>query len=284
MLPLRSHTALVVPTLQPHERSKGRIARALAFVGLTVAASTAGAAVSTFDDLSLAPNSFFFPGAPANFTSGAGTFNHRYSDFGLPGCCWDGWSYSNTTDTTTGGPNNQYSAFTGGGAGGSANYGVAFFGEPTVQFAAPSIVSSAYFTNTTYAALAMLNGDAFSKKFGGASGNDPDFFKLTIFGKDASGATTGRVELLLADYTFADNSLDYVLDEWRLVDLSSLGAVSSLAFALDSSDKGSVGVNTPGYFALDDLTVNAVPEPGSVLMLIAGGFAALIIGRRKLRR
>jgi hypothetical protein len=38
----------------------------------------------------------------------------------------------------------------------------------------------------------MLNGDSFAKKFGGASGNDPDFFKLTIIGKNAAEQTTAR--------------------------------------------------------------------------------------------
>ena len=124
--------------------------------------------------------------------------------------------------------------------------------------------------------FAVLNGDGFSKKFGGPSGNDPDFFKLTITGKDATGATTGAVDLFLADYRFSDNSLDYVLSDWTFVDLSSLGAVSSLAFALDSSDTGQFGINTPGYFALDDLSVNAVPEPSTALMLVAGGLILLI--------
>ena len=37
-----------------------------------------------------------------------------------------------------------------------------------------------------YAALAMLQGDAFSKKFGGPDGTDADWFLLTIEGFDAS--------------------------------------------------------------------------------------------------
>ncbi|MDY6839745.1 MAG: DUF4465 domain-containing protein [Thermodesulfobacteriota bacterium] len=56
---------------------------------------------------------------------------------------WDGWAYSNMTDTTTAGWTNQYSAITGGGAGGSANYGVAYDAEawggassPLVSFGA----------------------------------------------------------------------------------------------------------------------------------------------------
>jgi hypothetical protein len=264
-------------------RSLSMLAFSVFAVSAPISYVSAATVVSTFDDLPLAPNSFFFPGTTTTFTSGAATFNHRFSDFGTPGCCWDGWTYSDTTDTTTPGPTNQYSAFTGSGAGGSANYAVGFLGEPTVTFATPSIVKGADFTNTTYAALSMLQGDAFSKKFGGATGNDPDFFKLTIFGKNASGATTGAVDFFLADYRFSDNQLDYVANKWTFVDLSSLGVVSSLAFGLSSSDTGQFGINTPGYFAVDNLTVDAVPEP-SVFMLVAGGFALLILARRRLKR
>ena len=39
---------------------------------------------------------------------------------------WDGWAYSNMTDTTTKGYQNQYSAITGRGVNGSSNYGVAY--------------------------------------------------------------------------------------------------------------------------------------------------------------
>lgn len=40
---------------------------------------------------------------------------------------------------------------------------------------------------------------------------------------------------------------------WTKVDLSSLGQVDRLTFTCDSNDTGQWGVNTPGYFALDDL-------------------------------
>ena len=60
-------------------------------------------------------------------------------------------------------------------------------------------------TNTTYAALSMRDGDSFAKKFGGPSGNDPDYFRLTITGKDSGGSTIGSVEFYLADYRFADS-------------------------------------------------------------------------------
>ena len=251
---------------------------------LPIATGVHAAVISTFDDLPLAPNSFYAPAATTTFTSGAGTFNHAFTDFGS-GCCSSGWTYSNKTDTTTPGFGNEFSAYAGSGAGGSANYAIAFFGSPTVKFASPSIVTGADFTNTTYTALSMLNGDAFAKKFGGASGNDPDFFKLTIIGKDTLGATTGTVDYYLADYRFNNNADDYIRNAWGSVDLTSLGAVSSLDFALSSSDNGQFGSNTPAYFAMDNLAVIAVPEPGMPLLLLTGGVMLLFAGmRRKLHR
>ncbi len=256
------------------------VAATFAALGTAGLASQATAAISTFDDLPLAAESQYFPAATTTFTSGLARFEHSYSDFGIPGCCWNGWTYSNTTDTTTAGFTNQYSAYAGSGAGGSANYGVAFLGEPTVRFDAPSAVSGAYFTNTTYAALSMLNGDGFSKKFGGATGNDADFLKLTVTGWNAANQSTGSVDFYLADYRFADNSSDYVVRDWAFVNLETLGAVSKLTFGLTSTDNGPFGINTPAYFAMDNLAVTAVPEP-SALLLLAGGLALLTVARKR---
>lgn len=256
-----------------------RRVRRAAIVLAGATALPAAAAVTTFDDLTLAPGSFYFPAATTTFQSGLASFNHDYSDFGIPGCCWSGWTYSNTTDTTTPGFTNQYSAYAGSGAGGSPNFGVAYFGTPEIRLATPSFVAGAYFTNTTYAALSMLNGDSFAKKFGGASGNDEDFLKLTISGWNAADQQTGAVDFYLADYRFADNSQDYIVRDWTFVDLSPLGAVSKLGFDLTSSDTGPFGINTPAYFALDDLSVTPVPEP-SGFALLAAGLAMLAVAYR----
>lgn len=238
---------------------------------------------ASFDDLSLAPSSFFFPQTTTTFVSGGATFNHSYTEF-FPGCCHADWVYSNMTDTTTAGYTNQHSAITGGGALGSANYGIAFvdfIGTPTTTFAGPTTVSGAYFTNTTYAALSMRDGDGFAKKFGGASGNDADWFKLTINGwNDAS--QTGSVDFYLADFRFADNSQDYILDTWASVDLSSLGTVNRLSFTLASSDTGDFGINTPAYFAMDNLAfAAAVPEPETWALFLGGLALVSLVAHRR---
>jgi hypothetical protein len=185
---------------------------------------------------------------------------------------WEGFAYSNMSDTTTPGYTNQFSAYTGTGYNpGDDVYAVGYVGYstiPTVTLPNPTNVLCGYFTNTTYAALAMLNGEAPAKKFGGASGDDPDRFLLTITGKDAGGVAVGTVDFYLGDYRFEDNSLDYIVDSWEYVDLSSLGVVKSLEFTLSSSDVGEWGMNTPAYFAMDNLVV---PEPTTAALLALGG-------------
>ncbi len=251
------------------------------------------AGLATFDDVSLASPSAsnytgpgggrYYNGADGagGFTSDGAFFINTYDSTYKS---WDGWSVSNTTDTTTAGYTNQYSAYTGAAHDGT-QYGVFYepwTAGPTVSFTAssPVTVTGAYFTNTTYAALSMLNGDGFAKKFGGATGDDQDWFKLTIKGVDGTGAyTTHTVDFYLADYRNSDNSLDYIVDEWIWVDLSVLGPVIGLEFDLSSSDVGDWGMNTPAYFAMDSL--NAVPVPAAVWLLGSGLIGLVAIRRRQ---
>lgn len=107
-----------------------------------------------------------------------------------------------------------------------------------------------YLTNSTYAALLMLNGDAFCKKF---TYEDHDWFKVTIKGFDHTGVEKGSIDFYLAD--FRTSSSGGVVTEWTKVDLNSLGAVQRIEFTLSSTDNGTWGMNTPAYFCLDDLTV-----------------------------
>lgn len=276
-------------------------AAALLIAGTSWFGAAARADIATFDDLpSLAAESHWNgsdmsgtlevvadPWYPPDgtmdvyhggFYSGGAYFNNNYN---ATYWSWDGWAYSNMTDTTTAGWLNQYSAITGGGFGGSSNYGVAYTGSSTamMSFSGAVQVQGAYITNTTYVCLDMLQGSQFSKKFGGESGDDPDWFLLTIVGKDVGGATTGSVDFYLADYRFENSDDDHIVDDWTLVDLTVLGDnVKCLEFTLDSSDHFidggfDYGMNTPAYFAMDNLTV--VPEPSTLVLLIVGFLATL---------
>ncbi len=251
-------------------------------------------AVSTFDDLSLAPESYWRGdddgsayGTYSGFTSGDNYFvNYQYTGWNY----WDGFAYSNMTDTATAGAANQFSAVTGGGADHSANYAVAYTlgmsGQPAQSYNGfttgdyAQTVAGCHVTNTTYAYLSMLNGDGYAKAFGGDDGTDADWFKLTIHALDSGYARTGKaLDFYLADYRFADSADDYIIDAWTWVDLTELGVVYGLAFELSSSDGGSgYGMNTPGYFAMDNLTT--VPIPGALVLLGSGLLALAAMGRR----
>jgi len=119
----------------------------------------------------------------------------------------------------------------------------------------------------------MRDGDAFAKRFGGPSGDDPDFFRLTIQGFDAANASTGSVDFFLADYRFENAALDTIVGGFTTLDLSTLGTLRALEFTLSSSDGGPFGMNTPAFFAIDDVV--AVPEPGSAL---AAGVGLIALG------
>jgi hypothetical protein len=246
------------------------------------------AATADFENLSLAPESFhngdpggLMPGQSHNgsFFSGGALFNNLFvvdPDFGYS--YWNGWAYSNQTDTTTAGFGNQYSAIAGSGSGNSANYGIAFMSTPAPIIALPAGEApvSIEITNSTYAALSMLRGDAFAKKFGDDPATPqivetsfPDYFKLSISGLDSAGQLVGApIDVYLADFRFADDREDYVLQTWKTVDLSALSAASTLAFAIETTDVGQFGPNTPGYFAADNLVMRAIPEPSAILLAL----------------
>jgi hypothetical protein len=270
-------------------------AKSLVVVLMCIAAAPAYGDIADFENLPLTAGSFYngdpgglMPGQShdGSFISSGAKFNNLFAtdaQFGFS--FWNGWSYSNTTDTTTPGFANQYSAFAGGGSDGSAKYGIAFFGAqpPTIELPAGGAPVSIDITNTTYAALSMLMGDAFAKKFGddrettGVVETDfPDFFRLTIGGTNSGGQAVGPpIDVYLADYRFTNDANDFVLDTWQTVDLLPLAGAAKLTFAIQSTDVGPFGPNTPLYFAADNLVINAIPEPsGWLLMLVSFGFLA----------
>ena len=240
-----------------------RFGNLVCFIALLVSAAIAHADIADFEDLVLTPESWWNGSdGSGGFVSGGTHFSNSYNaDWGS----WDGFAYSNATDTTTQGIAAQYNAITGIGQGNSSNYAIGWVGwtlPPVVTLESPGVVDGLCVTNCNYPYYSMQNGDMFSKKFGGAAGDDPDWFMLTVTGKDADGAVTGTVDFYLADYRSTDNSADYIVDTWQYVDLTSLGVVESLEFTLSSSDVGDWGMNTPAYFAIDTLVIGStVSEP-----------------------
>lgn len=211
---------------------------------------------------------------------------------------WTGFSYSNMTDVTTPGFGNQYSAYTGSGANGSEIYTV-FYPSGMIRFQNPAFIDSVKITNTTYAASSMLNGDSFSKQFGSPNNaqgavdgtNGEDFLRLWIIALDADSLHVDSLEFYLADYRFSDNNQDYIVDSWMNVDLTSFGSVSGLTFRFESSDMSFGFINTPTYFALDDLhftnvlhveemdenTLSVYPNPVNNMLKIVAPEGELVV-------
>ncbi len=213
---------------------------------------------SDFENLPLKPNSFWNgDDKSGGFKSGEINFKNSYNEKYFS---WSGFAYSNMTDTKTEGYGNQYSTFAGNGANDSKNFGISF-GSSIVRFTTLTKgckPKGVYVSNTTLAALDMKNGSKFSKKFGGASGNDKDFFLLQILNYN-NGKGTDTSKVYLADYRFEDNTKDYILNTWQYVDLSKFNYSDSIQFSLSSSDMGEWGMNTPAYFCFDNFTI--VPAP-----------------------
>ena len=188
-----------------------------------------------------------------------------YNSFNPEWSSWSGFSISSQVDNTTAGWTNQYSVYNGEAHSGS-NFALGTSGA-SISFES-KVLDGFYITNSTYAALSMLQGDSFAKKFGGASGNDSDWFKLSVIGK-LDTVVTDTVEFYLADYRFEDNSQDYIVSDWTWLDLNALGEVSELSFEFSSTDNGQWGMNTPAYFCMDDLKVNTLDLEENIAEVIS---------------
>lgn len=140
----------------------------------------------------------------------------------------------------------------------------------------PKVIDYILVANTTWAYLAMNYGDTYGtssapvanpnipsaplgvwntyvpggvKKF-----TNDDFFTITIKGFKGN-SETGTITFDLAckaghnkDYP----SWDYIVTDWRKLELSTLGEVDKVMFYLNSSDKDNTGkMRTPSWFCLD---------------------------------
>jgi hypothetical protein len=266
-------------------------------LSLVAPAARGGDIVVDFNDLGYPNGSYdpnnMFPAGPApgtgsydngwdlngGFTSDGVFFSNSYD---TTFHSWSGWAYSEINDPTTTGPtpfvddyNHQFAAITGTAPGGSGNYGISSGTGATINLPSGTSPVSFEVTNTTYSYLSMTHGDSFAKQF-----STGDFFELKIFGfsgLNGTGTKVGEVDFFLANYT-SPSSLP--VNVWTLVDLTPLAGSQSLTFDYASSadNVGPFGINTPEYFAMDDLTLSvaSVPEPpGLVLGLLAAGIAAV---------
>lgn len=212
--------------------------------------------ISTFEENNLSTNSFLNGfGGETGYKSGQVFYPTNYNpNFG--GFWESGWAMSTVRDSSTSGRTNLYGAKTFSGVE-SFTYAIGQQGAKIHlnENAAGKIAFGFYITNTTYAYNSMRDGDDFAKKFGGADGTDPDFFKLEVQKYSNGQLAPQTVEFYLADFRSEDSSEDYIVSDWQWVDLTSLGNVDSLKFTLSSSDVGEFGINTPLFFAIDNFEV-----------------------------
>ena len=240
------------------------------------AATTISAQISDFESIALPNAETYWDGSDySGVSNGAGLFDttiieafYEYSNqydttFGGSWGFWTGWAFSNQTSDTTTGLSGQYSSYAGGINAGN-NYAIGQDGSEIIL--AGGVGLELHVTNVNYAALSMLNGDAFAKQFGSpndASGtpdgtNGEDWFLLTILAYDLSDSLIDSVEVYLADYRFVNNTQDYIQKNWASVDLGGMGSLGRVKFKLSSSDEGQWGMNTPAFFAIDNLQQSVI--------------------------
>lgn len=241
----------------------------LTSVLLTALSVGYGQTTADFENFNLPLDSFLNDaGTEDAFFSGPVALPNRYDpQWGA----WEHWAISTKTDASTPGYLNQYSCIAGGGADSTYTYTVSYAYTPSVvrltNAVNGAVFSGAFICNSSYAYWSMKDGDAFSKRFGGETGDDPDFFKLTVK-KYQNGALVDdpKIEFYLADYRFSNNAQDYIVKDWTYVPLNGLGIADSLNFELSSSDNGTFGMNTPAYFCLDQISIQGNTGTG-VLMV-----------------
>ncbi|MEX0671498.1 MAG: DUF4465 domain-containing protein [Pirellulales bacterium] len=255
----------------------------LAFVtGLVLSGAGAEAAVVDFEDLKV-PAVGYFDGDPGTlalgqsvavpWTSTSVSFSNTYGiDADYAFAYWYGFAYSNQSTVISGTAQgdfaDQYLSLPGGGFA-SSTYAVAYADSATVTFPAAGSVAGLQITNTAYTGLTMLNGDPYGFSRPLSAGG---WFATTATGK-LGGITTGSATFYLAD--LRTGTSPGVLTTWAWFDLAALGTVDQVEFVFEGSDKSTFGLNTPAYFAMDNLTFSAVPEPATATALGLVAFAAL---------
>ena len=119
----------------------------------------------------------------------------------------------------------------------------------TMKDGVARVIESAYISNTCYTLNSLINGDGYNPPMA-----ENGFFKIVATGY-ASGNETGKSEFFLANGSYN------IVTDWTKWDLSELGAVDKVVFSLVASEDqyGTYGLNTPAYFAIDDIAVRVYP-------------------------
>ncbi|MGQ1787203.1 DUF4465 domain-containing protein [Saccharicrinis sp. GN24d3] len=174
---------------------------------------------------------------------------------------WTGFTYSNLSGSNSVDDYEKYSCYKTPTEFDSDVFGIMLldaYQQPialTTKDGEDHLFKSISINNSYYVYDAISNGNNGSKKFGGETGTEIDWLKLTITGINKSGTTRGNVEIMLADYTTGSNRNNTILSTWTDYDLEDIGKVSRLEFVLSSSDTESGKLNTPPFVCFDEIKI-----------------------------
>jgi hypothetical protein len=222
--------------------------------------------VSDFESFTLSPNSAYSSTASVPFQTSNAVFPYQWdTQFNY----WAGGiAYTNKYDSINTGTANIFGVRAYKGYNGSGMFAVAQDRARIIMKAPYNQLDGFYITNTTYAWKAIKKGDMFARKFGDttgtktgtlyAQGSYPDYFKVTVKGYLGGVMKNDSSVFYLADYRFLNNNLDYVEGSWQWLNTSNLGVVDSVRFFMYSSDAGQFGINTPLYFAIDNVSTSTI--------------------------
>lgn len=247
-----------------------RMETATAKVRLVV---TGEAKVATFDDLYLAPDSYWMgeEDGASSFISGS----YQFSNYYMPDYySWAFFGYSNLTQTTfdmSNFTNDQFASVVGHGVDNSSNYAVVYadksWGPCTLTVLnnpEGDEVKGCYVTNTAWVAYVKDHGTGMDSDDAGA--NEPfktgDYFKVTATADNGNSA-----EFYLVDYRTDDSRV--FVDDWKWFDLSGLGKVKTITFAVDGTRRNTYGSTIPSYFCMDDF--NGINKDGGVESISGNG-------------
>lgn len=107
------------------------------------------------------------------------------------------------------------------------------------------VIDHMYITNTCYVLNSLTLGDGFAPP-----ATEQTLFKVVAYGYDAADNPTGSCEFILCEGTNP-------VTDWQKWELKSLGKVAKVLFNFEPSSDliGDYGMNTPAYFAYDDVAV-----------------------------
>lgn len=218
--------------------------------------------VASFEDNSIADGTNLFPAEETGrFYSGSYAF-----DYGaMPGLnFWYGFTPSNETDNAFESLGHQFRSAPGGAFDGN-NFIVAYPQGQSISVTNSAdgiVIPGVYLTNSAYAYASMHDGDGYAQPFDQGS-----WFKITITGTRADGSSSS-IDYYLGDYRSENEADRYISNRWEWVDLRSLGAVTTLGFTFDGSDRSTYGLNTPAYVCIDRL--GALPADMQVCPITVG--------------